>query len=72
MKNSFAATVNELCALKLFQLSNGDLSISLHAFSIYKVLKPRITKLGQDVRNQGTLPYVSYHGPVTIHNTAKT
>ena len=31
----------------LFQLSNGDLSFSCHAYSICKVRKPKMTKLGQ-------------------------
>ena len=32
---------------KLFQLLNGDLLFSKHAYSIYKVRKPKMTKLGQ-------------------------
>ena len=48
--------MNELELLKLFQLSNCDLFFSQHAYSIYKVRKPRITKLGQGVRRKGTLP----------------
>ena len=35
--------------LQLFQLSNGDLLFSEYAYSIYKVRKPRMTKLGQGV-----------------------
>ena len=54
VKNSFATRVNELSVLKLFQLSNGDLLFSKHDYSLYKVCKPRMTKLGQGV---GTLPY---------------
>ena len=49
VKNSFATRVNELSVLKLFQVSNGDLLISKHDYSIYKVRKPRMTKLGQGV-----------------------
>ena len=49
VKNSFATLVNELSVLKLFQLSNGDLLFSKHDYSLYKVRKPRMTKLGQGV-----------------------
>ena len=41
--------MNELSVLKLFQLSNGDLLFSKHDYSLYKVRKPRMTKLGQGV-----------------------
>ena len=58
VKNSFATIVNGLSVLKLFQLSNDDLLFSQHAYSIYKVRKLKITKLGQGVRSQGTLPYL--------------
>ena len=46
VKNSFAIIVNGLSVFKLFQLFNGDILFSQHAYSIYKVRKPRITKLG--------------------------
>jgi len=49
VKNSFATRVNELSVLKLFQLSNDDLLFSKHDYSLYKVRKPRMTKLGQGV-----------------------
>ena len=51
MKNSFATIANGLSVLKLFQLSIGDLLFSYHAYSIYKVRKPRITKLGLGIRS---------------------
>ena len=35
---------NGCSVLKLFQLLNGDSSFSQHAYSIYKVRKPRMTK----------------------------
>ena len=41
--------MNGLSVLKLFQRSNGDLKFSEHAYSIYKVRKPRMTELGQGV-----------------------
>ena len=41
--------MNELSVLKLFQLSNDDLLFSKHDYSLYKVRKPRMTKLGQGV-----------------------
>ena len=41
--------MNELSVLKLFQLSNGDLLFSKHGYSLCKVRKPRMTKLGQGV-----------------------
>ena len=41
--------MNGLSVLKLFQCSNGDLKFSEHAYSIYKVGKPRMTELGQGV-----------------------
>ena len=41
--------MNGLSVLKLFQCSNGDLKFSEHAYSIYKVRKPRMTELGQGV-----------------------
>ena len=52
VKNCFATIVN---GLSLFQLSNGDLLFSQLAYNIYEVCKPRKTKLGQGVKNQGTL-----------------
>ena len=45
VKNSFAKIMNGLTVLKLFRISTGDLLFSQHAYSIYKVLKPRMTKL---------------------------
>ena len=57
VKNSFPTIVNGLLVLKLFKLSNGDLLFSQHAYSIYKVRKLRLTKLGQVIRIQGTLPH---------------
>ena len=51
--------MNELLVLKLFQLSNGDLLFSKHDYSLYKVGKPRITKLGQGVG-------VRAHYPITL------
>ena len=50
--------MNVLSVLKPFELSYGDLLFSPHAYSIYKVGKPRMTKLGQGVRSYGTLPYM--------------
>ena len=47
VKNSFAIIVNGSSVFKLLQLSNGDLLFSKHAYSIYKVRKPRMTTLGQ-------------------------
>ena len=44
VKNSFATIVNGLSVLKLFQLSSDDLLFSQHAYSIYKVRKPRKKK----------------------------
>ena len=51
VKNSLATISNELPVLKLFQFSKSDLLFSLHAFSIYKVRKPCMTKFGQYVRS---------------------
>ena len=51
MKNSLATIVNQLSVLKLFQLTNGELLFLYHAYSIYKVRKPRMTKLGQVVQS---------------------
>ena len=45
--NADKRILNRLHVLKLFQFSNGDLVFSYHAYSIYKVNKPRMTKLGQ-------------------------
>ena len=56
MKNSFATILNELSVLKLFQLLNGDLLFSQHAYSTYKVRKPRMTKLGQSVEVRAHYP----------------
>ena len=56
VKNSFEENLNGLSVLKLFQLSNGDLSFSWHAYSIYKVRKPRLTKLGQGVEVRAHYP----------------
>ena len=52
--------MNGLSALKLFQRSNGDLKFSEHAYSIYKVRKPRMTELGQGVG-------VRAHYPIRIN-----
>ena len=49
VKRSFATLMNELSVLKLFQFSNGDLLFSKHDYRLYKVRKPRMTKLGQGV-----------------------
>ena len=49
VKNSFITILNGRSVLKLFQLSNGDLLFSYNAYSIYKVHKTRMTKLGQGV-----------------------
>ena len=49
VKNSLAIIVNELSILTLFQLLNGDLLFSQHAYSIYKVHEPRMTKFRQVV-----------------------
>ena len=54
MKNSFAAIENWLSVSKLFQFSNGALLFSYHAYSIYKVRKPRMTKLGQGIFSNPT------------------
>ena len=51
VNNTFANIVNRLSVLKLFQLSNGDLNFSYHAYSIYKVRRPNMTKLRQGVRS---------------------
>ena len=48
-KYSVATIVNGLSGLKLFQLSNGDLVILQRLYSIYKMRKTRMTKLGQGV-----------------------
>ena len=58
-----AGDVIGLSVLKLFKLSNGDLLFLEHAFNnIYKVCKPRMTKLGQEVRSKGTrIPYFTIH-----------
>ena len=47
MKNSFAAIMNVRSVVKLFQLLTDDLLFSYHPYSIYKVRKPRMTKLGR-------------------------
>ena len=61
VKNCFATIMHGLSALKLFQLSNGNLLFSQHAYiySIYKVCKPRLTKLGQGVEVRAR--YLMYH-----------
>ena len=46
-ENNFAAIVDELSVLKMFQLSNGVLILSWLAYILYKVREPRMTKLGQ-------------------------
>ena len=58
VKKSFATVVNGLSILKLFKLSNGDLCFSYYAYSIYKVRKPRMTKLGQGVGVRAHYPIV--------------
>ena len=58
VKNSFATRVNKLSVLKLYQLSNGDLLFSKHDYSLYKVGKPRMTKLGQGVGVRAHYPNV--------------
>ena len=50
--------MNELSVLKLFQLSNGDLLFSKHDYSLYKVRKPRMTKLGQGVGVRAHYPTI--------------
>ena len=56
VKNNFATILTEVSVLKLFQLSNGDLLFSLHAYSNYKVRKPKMTKLGQGVEVRAHYP----------------
>ena len=46
VRNSFATIVNRLSVLTFVQFSKGDLLFSLHEYSIYKVQKLRMTKLG--------------------------
>ena len=60
VKNSFAIRVNELSVWKLFQLSNGDLLFSNHDYSLYKVRKPRMTKLGQGVGVGAHYPMLAF------------
>ena len=52
VKNIFATMVS---VLKLFQLSNGDFR-SMPTYSIYKVRKPRMTKLEQGVEVRAHYP----------------
>ena len=52
VKNSFATITNGQSVLKLFQLSDGDSFFSYkRAYSIYKMRKPRMAKLGQGVQS---------------------
>ena len=45
---------------KKIQLSNGDLFFSYHTYSIYKVRKPRMTKLGLGVEVRAHYPMHGY------------
>ena len=63
VKNSFATRVNELSVLKLFQLSNGDLLFSKHDYSLYKVRKPGMTKLGWGVGVRAHYPKYLFQIP---------
>ena len=58
VKDSFATRVIELSVLKLFQLSNSDLLFSKRDYSLYKVRKPRMTKLGQGVGVRAHYPII--------------
>ena len=59
MKNSFATIVNGLSVLKLFQLSNGDLCFSQHAYSICKERKTQNDEVRVWCQSQGALPYIT-------------
>ena len=50
--------------INFFQLSSGDLIFSQHAYSIFKVRKPRITKIGQGVRSQSRVSKGRAHYPI--------
>ena len=56
VENIFATIVNELSVLKLFQLSNGDLT----AHTIYNVREPRMTKSGQGVKVMAHYPILVF------------
>ena len=52
----YTKIVNTLSVLKSFQLSNVDLLFSYHAYSIRKVRKPKMTKLGKGVEVRAHYP----------------
>ena len=56
--------VNNLLVLKLFHPLNGDLSFSFYDYSIYKVRKSRMTRLGQGVQGQDRVSEVWAHYPI--------